>query len=143
MRRGEILALDWQHIDLTARSAHIPITKTNTPRTIPLTTRAVSILKEAGTREGVVFAVSADAIKGAWKRARRNTNLIGLRFHDLRHEAISRLFELGLNTPEVALVSGHKDPRMLFRYTHLSPGHVRDRIDHLASNLDEQLINGN
>ena len=42
-----------------------------------------------------------------------------LRFHDLRHEAISRFFELGLNIPEVAVISGHKDPRMLFRYTHL------------------------
>ena len=40
-------------------------------------------------------------------------------FHDLRHEAISRFFELALNIPEVAVISGHKDPRMLFRYTHL------------------------
>ncbi len=40
------------------------------------------------------------------------------RFHDLRHEAVSRFFELGLSVPEVALISGHRDPRMLFRYTH-------------------------
>lgn len=38
---------------------------------------------------------------------------------DLRHEAISRFFEMGLSVPEVALISGHRDPRMLFRYTHL------------------------
>ena len=42
-----------------------------------------------------------------------------LRFHDLRHEAVSRFFEMGLSVPEVALISGHRDPRMLFRYTHL------------------------
>ena len=42
-----------------------------------------------------------------------------LRFHDLRHEAISRFFEIGLSVPEVALISGHRDYRMLFRYTHL------------------------
>ena len=42
-----------------------------------------------------------------------------LRFHDLRHEAISRFFEMGLSVPEVAVISGHKDARMLFRYTHL------------------------
>ena len=41
-----------------------------------------------------------------------------LHFHDLRHEAISRFFEMGLTTPEVALISGHRDMRMLFRYTH-------------------------
>ena len=40
-------------------------------------------------------------------------------FHDLRHEAISRFFEMGLSIPEVAVISGHKDARMLFRYTHL------------------------
>ncbi|WP_336490964.1 tyrosine-type recombinase/integrase [Methylobacterium nigriterrae] len=39
-------------------------------------------------------------------------------FHDLRHEAVSRFFELGLTVPEVALISGHRDPRMFFRYTH-------------------------
>ena len=42
-----------------------------------------------------------------------------MKFHDLRHEAISRFFEKGLSIPEVALISGHKDVRMLFRYTHL------------------------
>ena len=42
-----------------------------------------------------------------------------LHFHDLRHEAISRFFERGLSVPEVALISGHRDYRMLFRYTHL------------------------
>ncbi len=42
-----------------------------------------------------------------------------LHFHDLRHEAISRFFEMGLSVPEVALISGHRDYRMLFRYTHL------------------------
>ena len=44
-----------------------------------------------------------------------------LRFHDLRHEAVSRFFEMGLSVPEVALISGHKDVRQLFRYTHLKP----------------------
>ena len=46
-------------------------------------------------------------------------NIKDLHFHDLRHEAISQFFEKGLSIPEVALISGHKDVRMLFRYTHL------------------------
>ena len=45
-----------------------------------------------------------------------------LHFHDLRHEAINRFFERGLSLPEVALISGHRDHRMLLRYTHLRPG---------------------
>ena len=51
-----------------------------------------------------------------------------LRFHDLRHEAISCFFELGLNIPEVAVISGHKDPRMLFRYTHLRAAELVGRL---------------
>jgi integrase len=49
------------------------------------------------------------------------SEIADLHFHDLRHEAISRFFELGLSVPEVALISGHKTPSMLFRYTHLRP----------------------
>jgi integrase len=42
----------------------------------------------------------------------KRAGLVNLRFHDLRHEAISRFFEKGLSVPEVALISGHRDPRM-------------------------------
>jgi Phage integrase family len=54
--------------------------------------------------------------------------VIDLHFHDLRHEAISRFFEKGLNVPEVALISGHRDPRMLFRYTHPKPQAVVEKM---------------
>ena len=52
-----------------------------------------------------------------------------LHFHDLRHEAISRFFEMGLSIPEVALISGHRDSRMLFRYTHLRAEDVAEKIN--------------
>ena len=52
-----------------------------------------------------------------------------LRFHDLRHEAVSRFFEMGLSVPEVALISGHRDLRMLFRYTHLRADDVVSKIN--------------
>ena len=54
----------------------------------------------------------------AWERLKRRAGVTGLRFHDLRHEAVSRFFEKGLTVPEVAAISGHRDPRMLMRYTH-------------------------
>ena len=63
--------------------------------------------------------VSANGFRLAWDRLRGRAGLSNLRFHDLRHEAISRFFELGLNIPEEVVISGHKDPRILFRYTHL------------------------
>ena len=52
-----------------------------------------------------------------------------LRFHDLRHEAVSRFFEMGLSLPEVALISGHKDYRMLARYTHMTAENVLNKLD--------------
>ncbi|WFL76869.1 tyrosine-type recombinase/integrase [Altererythrobacter arenosus] len=134
MRRGEILSLRWENINLEQRSAHIAQTKTDTPRTIPLSAKATAILQEVDRYDDCVFTLTVDALKAAWKRAKRRADIHDLRFHDLRHEAISRLFELGLNIPEVALISGHKDPRMLFRYTHLSPDVVRRRMDQLLAN---------
>ena len=65
------------------------------------------------------FPVTDNAFRLAWNRLRSRADLGDLRFHDLRHEAISRFFEMGLSMPEVALISGHKDPRMLLRYTHM------------------------
>jgi len=61
--------------------------------------------------------MSVSSAKQAWKRLRRRSGLKDFRFHDLRHEAISSFFERGLSVPEVALISGHRDARMLFRYT--------------------------
>ena len=55
----------------------------------------------------------------AWVRLRSRAGLNDFHFHDLQHGAISRFFGMGLSIPEVALTSGHKDVKMLFRYTHL------------------------
>jgi integrase len=62
--------------------------------------------------------VSPNAVRLALERLKRRAGVFGLRFHDLRHEAVSRFFAKGLNMPEVAAISGHRDPRMLMRYTH-------------------------
>jgi integrase len=75
-----------------------------------------------------VFPVSGNAVRLAWERLRSRADLPGLRFHDLRHEAVSRFFEMGLNIPEVAMISGHRDPRMLFRYTHPKPELIAEKL---------------
>ena len=69
---------------------------------------------------GDVFpGVTTEAVKRSYMRATRRAGIEDLRFHDLRHEATTRLFEKGLNIMEVASITGHKDLRMLRRYTHL------------------------
>lgn len=120
MRRGEILAARWTDVDWERRTLHIPTTKTGKPRTIPMSPLALTILEQQRKLNLTSpFPLTTESFKLAWKRLVTRSKLPDLHFHDLRHEAISRLFERGLTIPEVALISGHRDPRMLFRYTHL------------------------
>lgn len=134
LRRGELLRLRWQDVDLESRSALIRDTKNGSDRTIPLSKPAATVLKELGSSAKLVFPLTGNALRQCWKRACHKAGIQDLRFHDLRHEAISRFFELGLSVPEVALISGHRDARMLFRYTHIAPVAVRERLDRLAQN---------
>ncbi len=132
MRRGELLALQWQHIDFETRTAHIPVTKNGHSRTIPLTGEALNILREIKNmrfnNEEIFPSVSSNAADHAWDRIIQRAKIENLHFHDLRHEAISRFFEKGLSLPEVALISGHRDFRMLFRYTHLKAEDVAIKL---------------
>jgi integrase len=122
MRRGEILRTRWSDVSLEKRTLHIPLTKNGHARTIPLSSGALAILRTLSdsrtSTDDRVLPISDNSAKMAWKRLVKRARLENLRFHDLRHEAISRFFEIGLSVPEVALISGHRDPRMLFRYTH-------------------------
>lgn len=121
-RRSEIGTMAWEHINLAKRTWHIPITKTGVPRTVPLSNRAVEILQGLPRRlDGRVWAIERPhSISQAFERVcRRAGGIEDLRFHDLRHEATSRLFEKGLGMMEVAAITGHKTLSMLKRYTHL------------------------
>ena len=130
MRRGEILGLRWEHVDLDRRIALLPLTKNGSSREVPLSTKAALVLARQRQRNDTPspFPVTPNGFRLAWDRLRNRAGLSELRFHDLRHEAISRFFELGLNIPEVAVISGHKDPRMLFRYTHLRAVDLVNRL---------------
>ena len=131
MRRGEILSMKWDHVDIEQRAVLIPNTKNGHARIIPLSTRAAGILGELPRTKDRVFPVSGNAVRLSWGRVVKRAGIDDLHFHDLRHEAISRFFELGLTTPEVALVSGHRDIRMLFRYTHPVRSLVGAKLDQM------------
>jgi integrase len=129
MRRGELLGLRWEHIDLEKRVAHLPQTKNGASRDVPLSTRAVETLRGVRTGEGsTVFSAAPNAVRLAWERLRRRVGLSDLHLHDLRHEAVSRLFEKGFNVLEVASISGHRELRMLQRYTHLRAADLAERL---------------
>lgn len=160
MRRGEIVALRWEHIDSRRQVAHLPVTKNGSSRDVPLSSRAVSVLQElkqaaearaAGAAKvayllsGPVFRIRTDAVTRAFERAvdrARNAYLdeckeskrqpdakylVDLRFHDLRHEATSRLASV-YQLHELTKVTGHKDPRMLMRYYHPKAEELAKRL---------------
>lgn len=122
MRAGELASLKWEHINLTKRIAVLPDTKNGDKRVVPLSLKALDILNRIERSGPNVFQLqSSYAITDAFRRITKRTGINGLRFHDLRHEAVSRLFEKRLNVMEVASISGHRSLQMLQRYTHLRP----------------------
>jgi integrase len=135
MRRGELVRIQWQHVNLQKRVLQIPETKTGEPRAIPLSKTAAKILSNLPQkRSEAVFDIRGDSVTQAFERACERAGLHDLRFHDLRHEATSRFFELGLTLMEVAAITGHQDLRMLQRYTHLRAEELVLKLDHTGSN---------
>ncbi|WP_226818630.1 site-specific integrase [Acidithiobacillus montserratensis] len=121
MRRGEIAAMRWEHINSSKRVLMVPETKTGEARQVPLSSIAVQVLQSlprhiSGKAWGPLHEAS---LSRAFARACKRAGIEDLRFHDLRHEATSRLFEKGLNPMQVASITGHKTLQMLKRYTHL------------------------
>jgi len=129
MRQGELLALRWENIDIKKRVAVLVDTKNGDLRRVPLSTRAITTLQTLPRSiEGDIFHITQDALEYYFRKAVSDAKLKDLRFHDLRHEATSRLFELGLNSMEVAAITGHKTLQMLKRYTHLRAEDLAERL---------------
>jgi len=133
-RRGELLSITWGDVDLDRRMMSIRKTKTGKPRTVPLSTRAVRVLRAwrgmSGDPKGSapVFPATPQAVKCSWERARKRAGMMDLRMHDLRHEATSRLFERGLDIAQVASITGHETLSMLKRYTHLRASDLLEKL---------------
>jgi len=118
----------WEDIDLRANKVVLlPKTKAGEPRR-PLSPRAREILKNRKRYLGPVWSYRLGSITRAFERICATAKISDLRFHGLRHEATSRLFEKGLNMMEVAAITGHKTLEMLKRYAHL-------RAEDLAAKL--------
>jgi integrase len=151
MRQSEILSLRVQDIDWQKQTAFLKDTKNNESRIVPLSKAAMGLLDAlpAPLPGGKLFRVTQDGLIRVFSRALTEARnkydlecrdakihpsehyLVDLRFHDLRHEATTRLFEKGLQLMEVATITGHKTPAMLSRYTHL-------RAEDLVQKLDKE-----
>ncbi len=143
MRSSEIRGLTRAQVDLQRRIIRLTNTKNTTSRTVPLTREAVRILRE--TLNHPIRPIDTDLLffgepgrdgkrhpyqfNPVWNKIKKRCGLTDLHFHDLRHEAVSRLVESGLSDQEVAAISGHKSMQMLKRYTHLRAEDLVSRLD--------------
>lgn len=129
MRRGELLALRWPHIDLAKATALIPQTKNGHARRIPLSRRAVQVLQGLPQSiDGRVISVQAAALHKLFERACARAGVTDLHWHDLRHTAVSRLAKRLPNVVELAAVSGHRSLSMLQRYYHVEAEELARKI---------------
>lgn len=119
-RRGEALALKWEDVNLGKRFAIFRETKTGEDRVVPISRLALdTLLNLPRDISGRVFPIPAPTLRCNFVEACKRAGIDGLRWHDLRHEGVSRLHERGLSTIEVASISGHKTLACLARYSHM------------------------
>lgn len=133
LRQEEICRITWNDINYSDRTLIVrdrkhPREKTGNHQTVALVVDAgwdpfelLNAQSQTRDRVGRVFPYCSNSIGAAFRRGCKALGIKNLRFHDLRHETASRLFEAGYDIPEVALVTGHKDWKMLKRYTNLRP----------------------
>ena len=134
MRQDEISRIEWADFDpqkkmLLIRDRKDPRRKSGNSQRIPLLDvtgyDACAIIEEqrccVGGNRGRIFPYNGKSVGTAFRRQCRDLKIEDLHFHDLRHEGTSRLFEAGFSIEQVSLVTGHKDWKMLRRYTHLKP----------------------
>ena len=126
------MSLEWDGVDFNHHQIKLQKTKSGYPRQIPMTHSSEGVLrglwKVSESQDGLVFDLSSNAVRLAFERIRQGCGLTGMRFHDLRREAISRWFERGLTMPEVAAISGHRSLSQLMRYSHADTKVLANKI---------------
>jgi len=142
MRQSEIIRLRRSDIDFERSLIELRDTKNGEPRLVPLTQSAMRELKNFYHSNSVIFPVTRSGLQNAFRKTLRRLDIENLRFHDLRHEAISGFFEQGLSMPEVQLLSGHKTVEQLMRYSHAKIANVRQKLER-TENIEQSNVTTN
>ena len=137
MRLGEALLTDWKRVNLQTLTVDIPISKTKGFRRVPISPDGAKLLREmnSGTVHkitGRIFGIHEGSVETGWKRIKAKAAIEDLHFHDLRHEALSRLGDLGLSSSELMKFSGHKHSSSLDRYVHLDELSLAQKLQRLS-----------
>ncbi|MGV3516172.1 phage integrase [Luteitalea sp.] len=141
LRRGELFALRWPDLSLSARRLTVRghTAKSGQTRHVPLNAEAVRILQTWGPRaEGYVFPSPADPdkpltdVKTAWLQLLKAAAITGFRFHDLRHSFASSLVQAGVDLAVVRELLGHASILMTEKYAHLRPDQAASAVERLV-----------
>ncbi len=133
-RRGNILRLEWNDVDLKRRTALLrAIKNSRSPdriinHEIGLTPLALEILAALPRTGPFVFPITANALRLAFNRARRKAKVEHFRFHDTRHERVSSLFEANWSMMQVMAQTGHRNPKSVKRYTQMNGSYLADAL---------------
>lgn len=131
MRNGEVFRIRWDDLRHEGRAVIIRERKHPTHKRdqeVPMVQEAVEIVSRQPRVSDRIFPYNGKSVSTAFQRARDDAGLHDIRWHDLRHEGVSRLFERGLDMMTVAVFSGHRDINMLRRYTHLNARQILDSL---------------
>jgi integrase len=129
MRVSEIVNLKVTDCNFKERMITVRNTKNYHDRYIPMTKKVSKILKhQTRLQRDKLFNITSHGVSVAFYRACKRAGIPNTSFHTLRHEAVSRLFEKGLNPMEVATISGHQSMQMLKRYTHIQTAHLLGKM---------------
>ena len=144
MRLGELIEVEWENIDLKKRTAHLPDTKMCLPRDVPLSTRAIKVLRTRPRNiksPKVFYEWNRNSHLGkAWRHAVKSAGIEGLRFHDLRHTFASRLVQRGIDLITIKDLLGHSSVRVTERYTHSNKTLKKAAVETLGRNSEKNDI---
>lgn len=142
-RRGEILNLEWRHLDLEKGIAFLTETKNGRPRSVALAAPVLDVFKalyqQRNPLKPLVFASKTAFcridIKKAWMQAVQRAGLVDWHFHDLRHQFATLAAGQGASNVELASAMGHRTLTMLLRYTNLDAKNSKKFTDHISDKI--------
>jgi integrase len=149
-RKGELIGLHWEHLDVDQGVAHVGRSKNGDPKTLPLVPAVLEeMLRLCGTpaqpaetlpSTGLVFPSArrpeqAYAFEGRFAEALKAAHIRGFRFHDLRHTCASMLAQSGATLLEIGDLLGHRQLQVTKRYSHLAAGHKRELVTRVLGDI--------
>lgn len=137
MRRGEILSLKWGNVNLVNGYIFIEDSKSGKSRKVPMNSLVLETFRNIKRTHEYVFynpqtKTHIKDIKTAFKSACRDAGIKGLRLHDLRHSAATRMVEAGVDLVTVSKILGHSTIQMTMRYAHPTPENMQRAVDKLG-----------